>query len=407
MTPALTMMIGGVLVILAVWLPLFLRGIPLSLPMIAVVVGIALPSMGGDRPFLRYSDVVEIVTQFALIVGVIGAGLKIDRPFTFHGWASTWRLLFVVMPLSIVGITFSAMWLLGLSAGFAIFLASALAPTDPVLAANVQTDEPGTGDDDETRFALTSEAGLNDGLAYPFVILGLGLALSAGSFDAGDWTRWVVVSLFWNVAGGALVGALVGGALVMLNNQFPEPRKLRSSNSGIAAVGLGLLAYSAAELAGANGFVAVFAEAVAIRNFIPSYAYSRRLNHASEEFEKVLMVMILAVLGATVWQGLLADIGWRECLFAAIALLVARPLATVAGFLGSREKTATRRAVGFFGIRGIASLYYASLAVPHLAPDDASYLISVIGLTVLASVFFFGTTADIAAKILLRPPEER
>lgn len=396
MTPALTIMVGGVLVILAVWLPLFLRGVPLSLPMIAVGAGVALPSVGGDQPLMRYSDAVETITQFALIVAVIGAGLKIDRRFSFRRWTSTWRLLLLVMPLSIAAIALSAMWLLGLSAGLAIFLASALAPTDPVLAASVQTDEPGTGDDDESRFALTSEAGLNDGLAYPFVILGLGLA--AGSFDAGEWTRWALVSLIWNVAGGALAGAVLAGALVLLNDQFPEPLKLRSSNSGIAAVGLGLLAYGIAELVSANGFVAVFALAVAIRNLVPSYAYSRRLNHASEELEKVLMVMILAVLGAAVWQGLLSGIGWRECVFAAIALLVARPLATRLGFLGSRHTLATLKTVGFFGIRGIASLYYASLAVPLLSPQEASYLISVIGLTILSSVFFFGMTADIAVK---------
>ncbi|MCB8838620.1 sodium:proton antiporter [Aurantimonas sp. VKM B-3413] len=406
MTPAVTMMVGGILVILAVWVPLFLRGIPLSLPMIAVVAGAALPSVGGsEHPLIRYSGLVEAVTQFALIVAVIGAGLKIDRRFSLRGWTSTWRLLLLVMPLTIAAIALSAMWLLGLSLGLAIFLASALAPTDPVLAANVQTGEPGTGDEDETRFALTSEAGLNDGLAYPFVVLGISLA--SGPLGESGWERWAIGSLAWNVVGGAAVGAAVASALVILNDQVREPFKLRSSGSGIAAVGLAFLAYGCAELVEANGFIAVFAEAVAIRNFVPSYAYSRRLNHASEEFEKVLMVMILAVLGASVWQGLLAGIGWREIAFAAIALVVARPLATFFGFLGSGETASTRKAVGFFGIRGIASLYYASLAVPHLPQGTASHLMSIIGLTVLASIFFFGVTADTAAKFCSGKAQKR
>lgn len=165
---------AGVLIALAVWLPPALRRLPLSFPIICIGLGAAIFSIPGvdlvPLP-LRYPAVTERFTEFVVIIALMGAGLKIDRVFSWRRWNVTWRLLGIAMPLSIAAITAMGGLLLGLPWVTALLLGAALAPTDPVLASDVQVGPPKSGEEDEVRFGLTSEAGLNDGLAFPFVNL--------------------------------------------------------------------------------------------------------------------------------------------------------------------------------------------------------------------------------------------
>jgi len=397
--PAIYLIIG-IFVIFAAWIPLFLGSLPLSLPMIAVGGGLLLGVIvtSGD-PFGPPAGLMRTLSEFALLVSVLGAGLKIDRRFSLFGWLSTWRLLVVVMPLSIAAIAFAAHGLLGASWGVAIIFGAALAPTDPVLAADYSSGPPGAGEEGETKFALTSEAGLNDGLAYPFVMLGLSLA-SGGTQGPADLARWALVQLVWDIAGAVLVGVVLGYVMARVNGILPSERRLSASNSGIVAVGLAFLAYALAGYAHANGFIAVFCEAVAIRNFTSGFDYSRRLDHAAGQFERVAMVLVLGLLGVSLIRGLFNDIGWLDVAFAAVALLVVRPIAVGIAFVGSREDHWTRAALGYFGLRGIASLYYAAAVAPQLNGAAARQLTTVIGLVIVASVVFYGMTAHVVAGAL-------
>jgi len=239
-------LIVGVLVILAAWIPLFLGRLPLSLPMIAVGGGLLLGLIvhSGD-PFGTPAGLMRTLSEFALLVSVLGAGLKIDRRFSVAGWLSTWRLLALVMPLSIAAIAFAAHVFLGTGWGVAIIFGAALAPTDPVLASDYSSGPPGVGEEGETKFALTSEAGLNDGLAYPFVALGLMLA-GGGDHTGPDFARWVLVDLLWNIVGAVVVGAALGYVMARVNAKLPRERRLSASNSGLVAVGLAFLAYALA-----------------------------------------------------------------------------------------------------------------------------------------------------------------
>ena len=159
----------GALVLLTAWLPMVLRQMPLSLPICCVGIGAALsafPEVVGDVPRPQeHLQVVEKVTELIVIISLMGAGLKLDRVFGWRRWMVTWRLLGIAMPLTILALTALGSALLGLGAATALLLAASLAPTDPVLASDVQVGPPGEGQEDEMRFALTSEAGLNDGLA--------------------------------------------------------------------------------------------------------------------------------------------------------------------------------------------------------------------------------------------------
>ena len=149
------------------------------------------------------------MTEFVVIVALMGAGLKLDRPLGWHSWLITWRLIGVAMPITIAAIALLGWGWLGLDLASALLLGAALAPTDPVLASDVQVGPPKSGEEDEVRFALTSEAGLNDGLSFPFVYLAIAVSLSqvTGKF----WFReWLLVDVVWKLAAGIGVGWLVG-----------------------------------------------------------------------------------------------------------------------------------------------------------------------------------------------------
>jgi NhaP-type Na+/H+ or K+/H+ antiporter len=399
-------LIVAVFVILAAWIPLFLGRLPLSLPMIAVGGGLLLGVIvhSGD-PFGPPADLMRTLSEFALLVSVLGAGLKIDRRFSLRGWLSTWRLLIAVMPLSIAAIAIAAHAFIGASWGVAIIFGAALAPTDPVLASDYSSGPPGVGEEGETKFALTSEAGLNDGLAYPFVALGLMLASGADA-AAPDFARWVLIDLLWNIVGAIIVGVVLGFVMARVNAMLPRERRLSASNSGIVAVGLAFLAFALAFYAHTNGFIAVFCEAVAIRNFSSGFDYSRQLDHAAGQFERVAMVLVLALLGVSLTRGLFTDIGWLDAAFAAVALIVVRPVAVGIAFVGARDDRWTRAALGYFGLRGIASLYYAAYVAPQLSGAAARQLNTIIGLVIVTSVVFYGMTAHAVASRLTGGEDE-
>jgi len=384
----------GILVIGSAWIPLFLISVPLSLPMLAVASGaLAVILMPGKHPIGDLEPrLMSEVAKIAIVVSVLGAGLKIDRRFSFRGWASAWRLLGIAMLLSIVLTSAAAYWLLHASLGLAILLGASLAPTDPVLAADYTLGPPGTGEEGEAKFALTSDAGLNDGAAFPFVILGITLA-NEQIGGLGDLMHWAAFSLVWDLVSGAAIGTATGLTLVAVNSWLPKADRLSASNSGLVALGLGLVAFALAEMIHGNGFVAAFCEAVTIRNFSDVVNYSRRLDHAANQFERAGMVVVLMIFGASVANGLLSGVGWLEVAFALLVLLLVRPLCVAAGFLGSAEDRWTRVSLGYFGIRGIASLFYAAYAGHKIAQPDGSRVHAVIGLVVLASIVLYGTTA--------------
>src|SRR5690349_39085 len=217
MDPYVVILAGfGVLVLLTAWVPMALKEAALSLPIVCVCIGgvlFAIPSVPGVAPDPRDNlQIVERLTEFVLIISLMGAGLKIDRVLGWRSWIITWRLLGLAMPLTIVCLAILAHWLLGLGAATALLLAASLAPTDPMLASDIQVGPPGSGEEDETRFALTSEAGLNDGLAFPFVNGAIAMALASQTADPWAW-EWFSISVIWKVAAAVTVGFVIGWAL--------------------------------------------------------------------------------------------------------------------------------------------------------------------------------------------------
>ena len=383
---------GGLLIALVAWLPLALRRLPLSLPVICIALGaaiFALPQVGLNPLPLRYPEVTERLTEFVVIIALMGAGLKIDRVVGLRRWRVTWRLLAVTMPLSIAAIALLGLWA-GLPLAAAILLAASLAPTDPVLAADVQVGPPKTGDEDEVRFGLTSEAGLNDGLAFPFVNLGLALALASTTGE--PWLiDWLSYDVAWKLLAGLVAGWLVGRLFGWLTFWVPGT-SLAKTGDGLIAVACTLVAYGATEAIHGYGFLAVFISALTLRHAHRQHEFQREMHDITEQLERIAMMVVLLLFGGALVGGLLAPLTWTDVALAAGVLLVVRPLSGLVGMIGLKASWSERLTLAFFGIRGVGSFYYLAYGLNHAPIAGAERLWAIVGLIVLASVLLHGLT---------------
>lgn len=407
--PSLLYLAAGVTTLLAAVLPRALRRLPVSMPTVFLAAGVvafaALPQLPNPDPIENEAVAVHL-TEVCVIISLMGAGLALNRPPGLRRWGTTWRLLAVTMPLTILGVGLLGWWVLGLGAAGAVLLAAALAPTDPVLATEVQVSAPvdneDRGDDDEARFALTSEAGLNDGLAFPFTYAAI--AISVVGVAPGGWLgRWLWLDVGWRLAAGALIGAGVGWLLGrVLFSEFAERRRLTEHTQGFAALAATFLAYGVAELAEGYGFVAVFVCAVTLRGIERRHEYHQVLHSFVEQVERLLTVVVLVLLGGAIARGLLSGIGWREVAVAALLLLVVRPLAGWIGLARGRTGRAERAVIASFGVRGVGSLYYLAYGVQEGSFAEAEQLWAVAALAVSGSVVLHGAASTTAMRRLDR-----
>jgi sodium/hydrogen antiporter len=336
-----------------------------------------------------------------VLISLMGAGLKIDRLIGFATWGTTWRLLGIAMPLTIAALALVGGPLLGVGAASALLLAAALAPTDPVLASDVQVGPPGEGSEDEMRFALTSEAGLNDGLAFPFVMLALALA-GAGSLGEAPLGRWLAVDVAWKIGAGVGLGALVGYGLGWLTFHLPNRGRLSRTGDGFVALGITCLAYGVVELAHGYGFIAVFVAALALRATERGHEYHRKLLEFAEELERLLMMVLLVGFGAAIGSGLLAALTPASVVYAALALFVVRPACAWVALAGSGIPAAERAVIAFFGIRGVGTFYYLAYALGRERFEGADALFATAGLAVAASILLHGVTVTPTLRYLDR-----
>ncbi len=393
MTSGYIFLILGLLVLASAWLPLFMRGLPVSLAVVAVAAGYVFFSVAGIHELsVEELNWTEQLTRVALVLAIMAAGLSIDRPLSRHTWSSAAWLLAIGLPLTLVLTAALGVFVLQLPVGLAVLMAAVLTPTDPVLAGPVEVGPPGSGPEREVRFALTAEAGVNDGLAFPFVVLGLMLVSHGAS--AGALVHWFGIAFLGKTLGAAVIGGLVGWLIVLGNRYLPDRMRLQASGSGTVALGLTFFAFGVAEVISANGFVAVFATAVSIRRVARTTDYLRQLHGFAVDVEKVVTMLVLAIFGGLVAIGVIGSITWREVAFVAGTLLVARPIAVLIATPAAPFSRRERLATGYLGVRGLASLYYAVHAAGSLSGDDRAAVLSIVALVVLSSAVLYGVTAD-------------
>ncbi len=396
-----------------------LRRLPLSSAMIYLAAGAALGPIGLGMISLDpvgAAGLLEIVSEIAVIVSLFTAGLKLRLPISDRGWLMPVRLASVSMAVTVGLVAIVGVTLFGLPLGAAVLLGAILAPTDPVLASDVQVSHP--GDRDRLRFALTGEAGLNDGTAFPFVMLGLGLL---GLHDLGDGLlRWVAVDLIYAVVVGLAIGALLGTLVARLVIHLRSTHQEAVGLDEFLALGLIGISYGTALLVGGYGFLAVFAAGLALRRIertrsvedvageLESGAVSgsreevatrtetapafmaRALLTFNEQLERIGEVAVVVLVGAALTiVGVPLAVAW----FAPLLFFVIRPVAVLAGLAGASVSRTHIAFIGWFGIRGVGSVYYLSYAITHdLQPDVARTLATLTLSVVAASVLVHGVS---------------
>lgn len=408
MTADLVYLVAGAALLLAIVLPALLHRYAVSAPMVLVAVGLVLGAtpLPDGMPLDPHENrgLIEHVTELAVIVSLMGVGLALDRPLqlfrrqSWATWSVTWRMLGIAMPLSIAATTVLGM-LTGLGLAAALLLGAALAPTDPVLASDVQVAGPQIKDHqvdepDELRFALTSEAGLNDGLAFPFVYAAL--LVAAGHTAGVEWLGWFGWYGVGKVVLGVLIGILVGKVLAAVAfRSASESLRVAERGESLTALGALVLAYGVAEVAQGYGFLAVFACAMTFRSAERSHEYHASMHEVTERLERLLTLFLLLVLGIALSRGLLEALDWRGVLVGLGLIFVIRPLSGILALLGSsgRLDVSRRWAVAFFGVRGVGSIYYLAYAAGEAPELATEWMWSTVAFTVTASVFIHGVLA--------------
>ena len=420
MTAAAWFVIAGVLFVGMALASSTIKRLPLTTALLYICIGFLLgPQVSGFLILdpIRQAPLLERLTEIVVIVSLFSAGLKLRAPLRGKQWIAPVRLATVSMTLTVGMIAAAAVYWLGLSLGAAVLLGAILAPTDPVLASDVQVGH--AFDKDRLRFSLTGEAGLNDGTAFPFVMLGLGLL---GLHDLGEsgW-RWFAVDVLWAGAGGFAIGTVTGALLGRLVVYLRRRHRQALGTDDFIAIGVIALAYGVALLCHTYGFLAVFAAGLAIRRVEmrqsfqqgaepaderpalearddqaavhpqrgPAYM-AEAIRHVTEIFERVGEIVVVLIVGALLSP---ATMSWRAALFAVILIAVVRPVAVIVGMLGSRTLAHEISLTAWFGIRGIGSIYYLMYAVVHgLDPALSAELITLTLTTVALSTAVHGAT---------------
>jgi sodium/hydrogen antiporter len=248
---------------------------------------------------------------------------------------------------------------------------------------------------------LTSEAGLNDGLAFPFVTLAVMLAQG----PLVQWWHWIGLDLIAGMVMGAAIGWIGGWFMGWAMFRLPW-LKLADTGDGLVAIGVVLIAYATAQIAGANGFVAVFVTAVSVRASEPEATFQRAMSRFAEQVERVLVMLVLVLFGWALGDGLLGALTWDGVLLAAALIFVLRPVAAWIGFLGMDLEWDAKALMAFFGIRGIGTLFYMQYAFFHADFGNHQLLWSVVAFVVLSSIVLHGMTSAPLMRLAQRKLEQ-
>ena len=400
--PQWFVLIGGLLLLRGLSAGLLQR-LPVTPAIISLGVGMLVGPSGLNlfhfNP-LKESALLEILTEVVVLISLFSAGVKMPGTFTFARWRAPILLATVSMGVTVALVAAFAVLVLDLPLGAGVLLGAILAPTDPVLATDVQIRHP--GDRDQLRFTLTCEAGMNDGSAFPFVMLGLGLL---GLHDLGEnGVRWVMVDVLWATAGAIAIGVLCGTALARIGWKLRRGENKHALMDDFLGLGLIGLVYGLCMLVEAWGFLAVFFAAVALRQTEQALAKADQLSSDAEplptvsegslvfkeHLERLSEMLLVILIGGTLF---LTSWTWAAVGLSLFLFVVARPVSVLLGLAGTGTAWKIRGLSAWFGVRGVGSLYYLMFAIQHgLQETMALQLMQFTLVVVTLSILLHGTS---------------
>lgn len=403
------LLIGGLLLAMGLTFSLLKRA-PVTSAMIYLAVGLVVGPTGFNlfhfNP-LKQSALLEVLTEVAVLISLFSAGVKMPAPFSMARWRAPMLLATASMGLTVAMVAGFACWVLGLPLGAGILLGAIVAPTDPVLATDVQVRHP--GDRDQLRFNLTCEAGMNDGSAFPFVVLGLGLL---GLHDLGDsGLRWLLVDVLWATAAAIAIGVAFGVGLARLSAMLRRPPYQHDLMDDFLGLGLIGVVYGLCVWVQAWGFLGVFFAAVALRQTefrlsraerdlqldVPPTEVSIGSLVFKEHLERLSELILVLLVGGSLF---LNSWSWAAVSLALFLFLVARPLSVFVALYGLGTAPRMLGLTGWFGVRGIGSLYYLMYAIQHGLPEP-------LALTLIQMTLIVVTLSILVHGISVKPLMER
>ncbi|MEX0661907.1 MAG: cation:proton antiporter [Balneolaceae bacterium] len=342
-------------------------------------------------PLTNEPLIIKRITELGVIIALASVGLKINNPFKWKTWRVSIRLLLITMPLTILFTAYLGWYVVGLVPASALLLGAVIAPTDPVLADDVQTSDPGDSDSSPTRLALTTEAGLNDGLAFPFTNLAIAVAI-VGLSPSGWFLDWLIIDIVYKIIVGATVGFVSGKILAFLLFKMPGKATPKIAD-GVFAITLVFFPYSIAELFSSYGFLSVFIAASIFRQQQSEHDYQKRVHQFSITMEQLLEGLLMLMIGGYIVFGVLKPLTFPMIVTALMIIFIVRPVSGLIAFIGSKIVWPTQLVISFFGIRGIGSLYYLAFGIYMADFPQADELWAITILIITISVFIHGISA--------------
>ncbi len=359
---------------------------------LAALIGLPVINPLGSETELK---IVEHASELIVIISLAGAGLSIDLKAGWKRWQPTWRLLLIAMPLTMAATALLGLYVGGLSLAASLLLAASLAPTDPVLARSVSVGSPNSNQPGE-KTALTSEAGLNDGLAFPFVWLAVAFA-AAGAGEPVSWTDWLTYEVAYKLTAGVVTGIAVGiGISKILFSEIGDAKNGRS-NVALFVLAATFLAYGIAEFLHGYGFLSVFIAARAgraITKDTKAEPYENDAHETADQLEAILLAVILLWFGTFIGGHVWMHWTWPDFLIAAAMILIVRPAAGMIALLGHDMHRTDKLKISFFGIRGMGTIFYVAFALSHADFTNPEKVWSIVSLTILLSAILHGSLAQ-------------
>ncbi len=387
-----SLMVIGIAALGMAWMPAITRLTKISYSLIYVLAGMLVFSLTGTLPFPDPFDHKEFtlhLTELVVIISLMGTGLKIDEKFSFKQWRIPFKLVVITMILCIGIVTWLGAEWLEMPIASALLLAAALAPTDPVLASDVQVGPPLENTPHTVRFSLTAEAGLNDGMAFPFTWLAIMLSTTDHTY-----TEWALFYLLYKVFAGVIMGYILGRFIAYLVFDLPGKFSSLYTRDGFVALSATLLTYGATEMVSGYGFIAVFITALTLRNYQMDHKYHRKLHAFMDEVERMLLAIVLLLLGGTIVHGIFDPLTWKHLLMALLFLFVIRPACAMLTLINTKISMKEKLAISFLGIRGIGSFFYLAFAFTMVTGFQEREIWALVSLIVFLSVIIHGLTAS-------------